>query len=221
MKFIPITALLAATLASAAHAETLEGQVADWPGGTAELFGDATGKVPPVIGTITAEGAVSLALPADTASPLTLGNLPCVNDPGMTGENLEASVFALSPVLGVKSPGEFSPDKVLGRVVLAESAEVARWLTDPMSSPAVTGRYAMLIHVGETASVQGSCTMDMSFLQKPSQVIELDYRLNAGWNLIVSEITGVSPDAVPSVTSQTQVAAPLDELDLSWRLVTP
>lgn len=214
-------ALILACWMTPAPAETVSGQVTGWTKGEAEVFADSPGATPPTIGTVSADGAITLELPDAPRTPITVGSLPCVNNEGMSSSNLDTPLHALALLFGIKAPGAFSPDAVLGRVTLADSPEVAAWLANPMAAPAATGRFAMLVHVDGEASVQGDCEMDMSFLKKPSQTISIDYRFAPGWNVVLSEITAVSDDDVPAVIAQRQTTTSLGALDLEWRFVDP
>lgn len=197
-------------------AQLFESTITGWDRGVAEVFNDGDGPVPDTIGQVAADGAVSLRFPEAGETPVTLDMLPCMRNAGVTIDKPKVAVDALSPLLGVKAPGDFSPQKVLGQLVLADSAALAQWLSNPMNNSAVPGRYAMTIHVAEEALAKGDCEVDMTAFGKPLQRIELDYHFRPGWNLVVSEILAVSDGAI---TRQRQATVPFEDLDFAWRFL--
>lgn len=107
-----------------ALAQELGGTVANWNRGPAEIFADSDGPKPEVIGTISDQGEVSLTLPEPQSTPVTLAMLPCMNEDTVVVENADVAVFPLAQLVGVKSPGPFSPQAVIGEITLASNAEL-------------------------------------------------------------------------------------------------
>lgn len=197
-------------------AQELGGTVADWERGPAEIFADSDGPKPEVIGTISGNGEVKLTLPAPQRTPATLAMLPCMNDDTVTVENVDVPIYPLAQLVGVKSPGPFTPQSVIGEITLASNAKLGAWVGNPRNLDAALGEMAMLVHVPEPASARGTCELDMSAIMMPTQSIELDYRLEPGWNVVVTEVTELE-DGKISATKQWTLS--VDELEMGWQFL--
>ncbi|MEE4172731.1 MAG: hypothetical protein V2I57_00585 [Xanthomonadales bacterium] len=197
-------------------AQELGGTVADWDRGQAEIFADSDGPMPEVIGTISDQGEVNLILPAPQSTPVTLAMLPCMKDDTVTVENADVQLFPLAQLVGVKSPGPFSPQSVIGEITLASNAALGAWVGNPRNRDAALGKTAMLVHVPEPATARGHCELDLSAIMMPTQTIALDYRLEPGWNVVVTEVTKLEDG---KISATRQWTSSVKDLEMDWQFL--
>ncbi len=180
------------------------GPVGNWDGGSAEVALMGMDGPEPV-GSINADGMMTVALPASAEEGRPLADLFGCDTEGEV--SIDPADAALTPSgLAVVNMAE---EEFFGELLAFSSAEYgAAWLQamGTGNSPEMPGATYRLVHVSAPVTVTGSCASD--FLvdggqgSAVKQVSEYEINFTAGWNLLKT-------DTHTSVTSKLGVTFPL------------
>jgi hypothetical protein len=190
MRRKPLLLSLLLTLPVAGHAspDRIEG----WSGGEAQVMSYSPGGPVP-LGTIAADGTVTLALPDAPPKPQSLGETfrSCRED-GAAIATPEAAAFVPTSLFASRA------GKELGGLTLATDADVVAWRASWGQGDAPLGAYMQWVHVDQAATVTAECVQttytDSEATDSYPQTTDYRVTLAPGWNLLRFSITSLHAD---------------------------
>jgi len=181
------------------------GPVGNWEGGDAEVA--IMGRDgPEPVGSINADGTVTVALPASSEEGRPFASLFGCDTEGEVGISPADATLTPSGLAIVK----MAEEEFVGELLAFSSAEYGQAWLQAMgrgSSPEMAGATFRLVHVAGPVTVTGRCANDFwvdgGAGSAVKQVSEYQINLTAGWNLLKT-------DTRTTVTSDLGVTFPLE-----------